>query len=192
MENFNIDTSIPLPINRTLFFNEQVDQFTIGNLIEQIININENDEYLIKLYKINNIVYEPQPIKIYIDSYGGNVYQILGLISVIRNSKTLIHTICTGVAMSCGFMLLISGHIRSCYKLSTPMYHQVSSGADGEIKYLEDDLKESKRLQKIFEGIVLSYTKITDKQLKNIYSKKKDWYMSAEEAKELRVVDNII
>jgi ATP-dependent Clp protease protease subunit len=50
------------------------------------------------------------PIVIYIDSYGGSVYQCLGLISVMMNSKTKIHTI-TGVANECN-MILISGHKR--------------------------------------------------------------------------------
>jgi ATP-dependent Clp protease protease subunit len=82
------------------------------------------------------------PIVIYIDSYGGSVYQCLGLISVMMNSKTKIHTI-FGVAMSAGFMILISGHKRFSYKHST-LLHQASSFSSGELKKIEEDVEEMK------------------------------------------------
>ena len=64
-------------------------------------------------------------IKIYIDSYGGQVYQCFGLIGVME-SKTEIHTVCSA-AMSCGFIILINGHKRFAYRHATPLYHRVSS-----------------------------------------------------------------
>jgi ATP-dependent protease ClpP protease subunit len=59
------------------------------------------------------------------------------------NSKTKIHTICTGVAMSAGFMILISGHKRFSYKHSTLLYHQASSFSS-ELKKIEEDVEEMK------------------------------------------------
>lgn len=181
-----------LPKNRDLFFNRQVDQGSIGDLTQKIIEINQDDEYLEKLYSIYGFEYKPEPIKIYIDSYGGHVYQCFGLLSVMERSKTPIHTIVTGCAMSCGFMILICGHKRFAHKLSTPLYHQVSSGAFGKIKEMEEAIEETKRLQKQLENIVISKTNISKKKLKEIIKTKKDWYMSAEEAKDLGVVDVIL
>lgn len=141
---------------------------------------------------MHDLKYTPKPIKIYIDSYGGYVYQILGLISVMETSKTSIHTICTGTAMSCGFVMLISGHKRFAYKHSTMMYHQVSALKYGKMKDLEESVFESKRLQKKIEELTLEKTKITEKLLKKNYKKKQDWYMTSKEAKKLGVIDEIL
>ena len=136
--------------------------------------------------------YTPQPIKIYIDSYGGAVYQCFGLLGVMEKSETPIHTIVTGAAMSCGFMILISGHKRFGYKLSTPLYHQVSTGFYGKVQDMEERLQETKRLQKVIEDITLERTNISKKKLTDVLKNKVDWYMSAEEAVKLGVIDEII
>jgi len=183
---------ISLPKERILFFTSQVNQESIKTLAEKIILINENDETLKKEYSIHDIIYIPKPIEIYIDSYGGSVYQCLGLISVIEKSKTPVHTIVTGAAMSAGFTILISGHKRFAYKYSTMMYHQVRSLAIGELKTMEDDVKECKRLQKMLEKITLNKTKIKPEKIKEIFKEKIDWFIDAEEALKLNVVDEII
>ena len=110
----------------------------------------------------------------------------------MEKSKTPIHTIVTGAAMSCGFMILIHGHRRFAHKYSTPLYHQVSGGVIGTVKQMEERLEESKRLQKQIENMTIEKTKITRKKLKEIYDGKVDWFMSAEEALELGVVDEIL
>jgi ATP-dependent Clp protease, protease subunit len=180
------------PLNRTLFFTEQVDQKSIAKLSESIIRINKADEELQKQLSLYDITYEPKPIEIYIDSYGGLVYQCFGLLSIMERSKAPIHTIVTGCAMSCGFMILISGHKRYAHRLSTPLYHQVSSGAYGQLKGIEESVSETKRLQKILESETMEKTKISKKKLKEIFEKKIDWYMGAKEALTLGVVDEIL
>jgi ATP-dependent Clp protease protease subunit len=184
--------NLPLPKKRDLFFIKQVDQASIGDVTQKIIEINQDDEHLKKVYSIYGLKYEPEPIKIYIDSYGGYVYQCFGLLSVMERSETPIHTIVTGCAMSCGFMMLISGHKRFAHKLSTPLYHQVSSGAFGTVKEMEEKIEESKRLQEQLESIVREKTNISKKKLKEIFDTKKDWYMTSEEALSLGVIDEIL
>lgn len=184
--------NLPLPKKRDLFFIKQVDQASIGDVTQKIIEINQDDEHLKKVYSIYGLKYEPEPIKIYIDSYGGYVYQCFGLLSVMERSETPIHTIVTGCAMSCGFMMLISGHKRFAHKLSTPLYHQVSGGAFGTVKEMEEKIEESKRLQEQLESIVKEKTNISKKKLKEIFDTKKDWYMTSEEALSLGVIDEIL
>jgi len=179
-------------MDRNLFFTSQVDQDSISKLTQDIIKIWEHDEQLKKVYDLHDITYEPKPIKIYIDSYGGLVYQCFGLLSVMERCETPIHTIVTGAAMSCGFMMLISGHKRFAHRLSTPLYHQVSSGAWGKLKDMEEDVQETKRLQKLLEQETLAKTNIGAKKLKEVYEKKVDWFMSADEALKLGVVDEIL
>lgn len=184
--------NLELPKERNLYLQKQVDQASMGDLTQKIIEINEDDARLKKLYDVYGIEYKPKPIKIYIDSYGGQVYQCFGLLGVMEKSKTPIHTIVTGCAMSCGFMILISGHKRFAYKLSTPLYHQVSTTKSGTLKEIEEEMIETKRLQETIEEITLERTKITKKKLKEIYDGKIDWFMSAKEAVELGVVDEIL
>ncbi len=184
--------SLPLPKKRDLFFTKQVDQSSIGELTQKIIEINGDDDHLKKVYSIYDLEYKPEPIKIYIDSYGGGVYQCFGLLSVIERSKTPVHTIVTGCAMSCGFLLLISGHKRFAHKMSTPLYHQVSTGFWGKVQDMEEKLEEAKRLQEQIEEYTREKTKIGKKKLKQILENKIDWYMTSDEALDLGVVDEIL
>jgi len=183
---------IPRGKERNLFFGKQVDQETIEALSREIILINENDVELVKLYAIYDLEYKPKPIKIYIDSYGGYVYQVLGLVGIMEKSKTGIHTICTGAAMSCGFIMLIFGHKRFCYEHGTPLYHQIGTGFSGKVEDLEQKFVESKRLQNKIEEMTIRKTKISKEKLDDIREKKIDWYMTAKEALDLEVIDEII
>lgn len=184
--------TLPVPSNRSLYLSKQVDQASMNELTKSIIEINENDEHLQKLYGVYGFEYKARPIKIYIDSYGGAVYQCFGLIGVMENSKTPIHTIVTGAAMSCGFMILINGHRRFAYRHATPLYHQVSSGFFGKVKDLEEKLEETKRLQEKIEKMTLRLTSVSKKKLREILKNKVDWFMTAESALELGVIDEIV
>ena len=188
VDNFDI----PSPRPRKLYLAAQVNQKSMNDLTKAIISINEHDRLLEKLYPAYNVAYVAPPIEIYIDSYGGAVYQCMGLLGVMEKSVTPIHTIAVGAAMSCGFMILISGHKRFGYKHSTPLYHQVSTGFWGKVKDMEESLEETKRLQKKIETITLERTDITNKKLKEVLKNKIDWYMSAEEALTLGVIDEIV
>jgi len=183
---------IPPPHKRVLYLAAQVNQKSMNDLTKAIIQINDHDRYLEKLYPIYDLEYKPKPIKIYIDSYGGAVYQCLGLLGVMKKSTTPIHTFAAGAAMSCGFMILISGHKRFGYEYSTPLYHQVSTGFLGKVKDMEESLEETKRLQKKIEEITLERTQISQKKLREVLKNKVDWYMTAQEALQLGVIDEIV
>ena len=72
------------------------------------------------------------------------------------------------------------------------MYHQVSSGSWGKAKDVEERIIETKRLQKMLEQHTLEHTGIPKRRLKEVYKTKFDWYMTAKEALELKVVDKIL
>jgi ATP-dependent Clp protease protease subunit len=183
---------LPQPKERTLFLAQQVDQASMNALTKSIIDINQDDKMLKKPYAIHDLEYKPKPITIYIDSYGGYVYQCFGLLSVMEKSKVPIHTIVTGCAMSCGFMIAISGHKRFGHTNSTYMYHQVSSGGGGKAKDIEDNLTETLRLQTKIEAITAKKTNIGEKKLRKVYNLKKDWFIDTEDALKLGVIDKII
>jgi ATP-dependent Clp protease protease subunit len=168
-------------MSRLLYLTEQ-EEDGVDLIIKSILSINEEDKDKL----------DPLPIKLYINCYGGDVYPFLGLIDVIESSITPIHTITVGAAMSCAFLVALSGHKRFAYKNSTFMYHQISTGEWGTAKNLEEDLIETKRLQKLIESLIVSKTKISKKQLSEIYNNKNDWFMSSEEALKYNIIDQII
>lgn len=108
--------------NRTFYLSDNVDNESIGKLtwkfLQQIQEDDEKDE--------KEKDYKREPIKLYINSYGGFVDDMWGLIDIILNSKTPIYTYCTGYAMSAAFNIFLAGNKRYCYKHSTFMYHQMS------------------------------------------------------------------
>lgn len=183
---------IPAPRDRNLYLSKQVDQFSMNEIGKAILEINNDDAYLIKLYDVHSISYTPSPINLYIDSYGGLVYQCLGLLSIMEKSVVPIHTIVTGCAMSCGFLISISGHRRYSYDKSTFLYHQVGGGAGGKVQDMEEEIIEMKRLQTIIETHTIKNTKLTKKMLSENKSKKIDWVFNSKEALKNGIVDEII
>ena len=73
---------------RNIYLSDQVDQKQIGIITTAIVDINEADNEMEKLANVYGLTYEHQPIMFYIDSYGGHVYQCLGLLGIMKNSKT--------------------------------------------------------------------------------------------------------
>jgi ATP-dependent Clp protease protease subunit len=183
---------LPAIKERKLYLADQVDQKKIAELASVIIDINESDDEIEEVAKISGFKYERKPIKLYIDSYGGRVYQCFGLLGVMEHSKTPVHTIVTGCAMSCGFLISITGHKRFGYNKSTYLYHQVSGGMDGKIADMEEEVIETKRLQKMIEEHTLQHTKITKERLKEVYEKKQDWFINTHQALQLNIIDEII
>lgn len=183
---------LPVQKERNLYLAKQVDQSSINDITKEIVEINEDDAYLKRLYGVHNLEYNPSPIKLYIDSYGGKVYQCMGLVGLMSKSDTPIHTIVTGAAMSCGFIITLAGHNRFAYDSATLLYHQVSTVQVGKVKDIDESLIQTKKLQKWMEDYTYNRTDITRAKLKEVYDTKLDWFMTAEEAKELKVIDEIL
>jgi ATP-dependent Clp protease protease subunit len=183
---------LPILKDRNLYLAAQVDQDSINAVTKSIIDINDDDAHFAKLAEIYGLAYKPKPINLYIDSYGGLVYQCFGLLGVISKSKIPVHTIVTGTAMSAGFIIAITGHKRFAYDKATFMYHQVSTGFVGTVKEMEEGLEETKRLQLMIEEHTLSHTKITREMLNDNYKVKKDWFMNTKDALKFGVIDEII
>lgn len=176
--------------NREIVFNDTVDDSIIELITMQILKFNKEDDK--KEEKEVGYKREDHPIKIYINSYGGYVYDCFSVVSAIENSKTPVYTYALGKAMSCGFLVLIAGHKRFAQKYSYLLYHQVSSKANGKFKDLVEEVEHVKDLQSVFEGIVLDKTNITQQKLNEIKDKKIDWFIKPKEALKLKVIDEII
>ena len=72
------------------------------------------------------------------------------------------------------------------------MIHQISAISLGTVKDICERGEELQRLNKQIFDIILKNTKITKEQLDDVYNKKKDWFITAEEAVELGLISEII
>ena len=178
--------------HRIFYITEDIDSFSIQNVISSIIEINKDDENQEKLYSLEGHTYSRKPITIYVNSYGGSCYDGLSLIGVMATSKTPIHTVATGKVMSMGFAIAISGHIVAATKYTTFMVHSVSSMAWGQTQTIEESLVESRRIEKVIFDLITSRTSITPKKLKKINKAKQDWYFDENTALALDVIHKII
>ena len=134
-------------------------------------------------------------IPIVIDSYGGQVYSLMSMISEIKSCEVPVVTIVEGKAMSCGAVLFSFG--TEGYRFMAPdatvMIHDVSSGCWGKIEELKADIAEAERLdEKIFTMMARNCGKKDDYFKKKVFNKKHaDWFMDAEEAKKHGLVNHL-
>lgn len=180
------------PMDRSILFYTDVAQETVGEVTAMILSIAEHDQRLGRTAEAYGLKYTPEPIKLYLNSYGGDAYACLGLVSIMQNCTTPIYTYVTGCAMSAGFIIAIAGHKRFCYGHSSYMWHQLSYGDQGKLQEKEEGMVESYRIQKIADQFILNNTEITKKYLSKMYLSKKDKYISPSEALELGIVDEIL
>lgn len=134
-------------------------------------------------------------IPIVIDSYGGQVYSLMSMISDIKSAKLPIATIVESKAMSCGAVLFTFGEDgkRFMSQDATVMIHDVSSGGFGKIEELKADVKEADRLdEKIFKMMSQNCGK-KDDYFKKIVHKKghADWFIDADECKKHNICNHI-
>lgn len=167
-----------------------------------VITINEFDEEDLGYFRqemekaISN---DQKLIPIIVDSYGGAVYQLKGMISVIKNAEKMGHIIATytdSKAVSCGQFLVGFGTIGYRYASPTAwiMLHEASMYAAGKTTDMESAFKSLKDLNdKTLRELAL-HCGHKDKNFFIDYIANKrnaDIWMTAKEAKKLKLIDHI-
>jgi ATP-dependent Clp protease protease subunit len=174
--------------SRNIVLSSDITASSVADIIESILDINTLDDELEEDLQD----YDREPIKLVVNSFGGSVYDGFALIAAIEHSKTPIHGYCYGSAMSMGFIIYISTHVRFAHKTSTLMYHEISDMFWGNITNAKQNLKECDRLQKVYDDYVLSRTKIPVGKMNEYKDRKEDWYMSAQEAAKYKIIHKIL
>lgn len=131
-------------------------------------------------------------INIYINSPGGSVYSGLAIYDTIQFIKPQVSTICVGVAMSMGALLLAAGTAgkRYCLPNSKVLIHQLSGGFQGPASDIEIHAREALSLRQRLDEILAKHTnQPLDKVEKDT---ERDYFLSAEEALEYGIVDKIL
>jgi len=126
-------------------------------------------------------------IPIVIDSYGGQVYSLMAMVSTIKHAELPIATIVEGKAMSCGAILFSFGEegMRFIDPNATIMIHDVSSWEYGKVEEVKASADETDRLNKlVYTHMARNCGKKDDYFLKLVHKKgHADWYLNAEDAK---------
>lgn len=131
------------------------------------------------------------PVIININSYGGSVDALNNILDLLDSLPNPIITVCTGVAMSCGAVLLAYGDQRFMGPNSRVMIHQVSGGAMGTTNEVIASAEEMKKVNLQFMKVLAKKCKKSDKQMKAIFDKNVDKYLRPAEAKKFGIVDKI-
>ena len=134
-------------------------------------------------------------IPVVIDSYGGQVYSLMAMISAIKSSELPIATIVEGKAMSCGAILFSFGEegLRFIDPDATVMIHDVSSMDFGKVEELKAGAAEADRLnEKIYTMMARNCGKKDDYFMKIVdKTKHADWFLDADEAKKHGLANQI-
>lgn len=131
-------------------------------------------------------------IQIYLNSPGGSVYAGLGIYDTMQYIQPDVATICTGIAASMGAVLLCAGAEgkRSALKHSRVMIHQPLGGAQGQASDIEITTREILKLKKELYDIIAKHSK---KDYDKVYADSdRDYWMTASEAKEYGMVDEVL
>jgi ATP-dependent Clp protease, protease subunit len=134
-------------------------------------------------------------IPIVIDSYGGQVYSLMSMISTIKHSQLPIATIVEGKAMSCGAILFSFGEEgkRFMDPNATVMIHDVSSGQLGKVEEVKASAQETERLNEIVYKMMAQNCGKKDDYFLKIVDKKKhaDWFLDAKECKKYNLANHL-
>ncbi|WP_308425464.1 ATP-dependent Clp protease proteolytic subunit [Deinococcus sedimenti] len=133
-----------------------------------------------------------QEIQMYINCPGGEVYAGLAIYDTMRYIKAPVSTICVGIAMSMGSVLLMAGDKgkRMALPNSRIMIHQGSAGFRGNTPDLEVQAKEVLHLRDKLVSIYHEHTSLPhDKLMRDM---ERDYFMSPDEAMKYGLIDSVV
>ena len=163
-----------------------------------IIRVNKFDEdsarkFSVEVAQAHNTGQKIIPVVI--DSYGGQVYSLMAMISAIKHAELPVATIVEGKAMSCGAILFSFGDdgYRFMDPNATVMIHDVSSMDWGKVEELKAGAFEADRLNEIVYRMMAQNCGKKDDYFMKIVDKKKhaDWFLDADEAKKHNLAQHL-
>src|SRR4051794_139301 len=163
---------------RIIFLGTPVDDQIANLIIAQLLHLESEDP--------------EKDISIYINSPGGSVYAGLAIYDTMQFVKPEIQTICCGIAMSMGSLLLAGGAKgkRMALPNSRILIHQVSGGFQGQGTDIEIQAKEVIGLKRRLEEIYASHTGKGQEEISR--DMERDFFLSPVEAKEYGIIDSVI
>lgn len=163
---------------RIIFLSEEVDDGIANAIVAYLLYLDSEDQ--------------SKPIYLYINSPGGSVTAGMAIYDTMQHIKSEVVTICVGLAASMGSFLLAAGTKgkRVALPNSRIMIHQPSGGTRGQATDIEIEAKEIVRIRHQLNQI---YATRTGQNLAKIEKDMdRDYFMSAQEAKEYGLIDHVI
>ncbi len=131
-------------------------------------------------------------VRIYINSPGGSVSAGLGIYDTMQLIAPDVATTCAGIAASMGAVLLTAGAAgkRSALPHSRVMIHQPLGGAQGQASDIEITAREILRTKRELYEILSAHSGVSIKKIEK--DADRDYWLSAEEAKEYGLIDSVL
>lgn len=174
-------------------FNEQ----TISEIMKQCLKWEEEDAEI--LYKHSQQIRQLQdptqllkPIILNINSPGGEVHQLMGLVDLLESMDAPVITRGYGELCSCGFVLFCIGDERYIGKNASLMYHELSYGIWGKDSEVKNYHKNAEKLQKKLDRIINAKTGVKLKTLKAWREAVHDKWIEPKEAVELGIATDYL
>ena len=167
-----------LLLDRIVFISGEVHDDMANAIVAQLLFLQSQDP--------------KKQINVYINSPGGSVTAGLAIYDTMQFLKCPIATYCIGQAASMGAVLLTAGTkgLRHALPNARIMIHQPSGGAEGKATDIEITAKEILRLKEVLNGILAKHS--GKKMADVVNDTERDYFMSAEEAKEWGLIDKVI
>jgi ATP-dependent Clp protease protease subunit len=163
---------------RIIFLGTPVDDQIANLIVAQLLHLESEDP--------------DKDISLYINSPGGSVYAGLAIYDTMQFVKPDIQTICVGIAMSMGALLLAGGAAgkRMALPNAKILIHQVSGGFQGQATDIEIAARETIALKRRLEEIISQHSgQDIDKVSKDM---ERDYFLTAQEANEYGIIDRVI
>lgn len=173
-----MDVFSRLMMDRIIFMGEAVDERNANVIQAQLLFLQSADA--------------KKDIQLYVNSPGGSVYAGLGIYDTIQFISPDVATICTGIALSMGSVLLCAGAAgkRSALQHARVMIHQTSGGTQGTAADMDISIKQVLQVQKELYQIIAKHSGQAYERINEAASR--DYWMTATEAKEFGMVDEVL
>jgi ATP-dependent Clp protease protease subunit len=163
---------------RIIFLGTPVDDQIANLIVAQLLHLESEDP--------------DKDISLYINSPGGSVYAGLAIYDTMQFVKPDIQTICVGIAMSMGALLLAGGAAgkRMALPNAKILIHQVSGGFQGQATDIEIAARETIALKRRLEEIIAHHSgQEIEKVSKDM---ERDYFLTAQEANDYGIIDRVI
>jgi ATP-dependent Clp protease protease subunit len=163
---------------RIVFLGTPIDDVVANLVMAQLLHLESEDP--------------DKDISIYINSPGGSVYAGLAIYDTMQFIRPDVQTICVGIAMSMGALLLAGGAKgkRMALPNAKILIHQVSSGFQGQATDIEIHAREVIELRRRLDEIIAQHT---GQEIEKVRADtERDYFMSSDEAKAYGIIDRVI
>ena len=173
-----MDVFSRLMMDRIIFLGTEINDYAANTIQAQLLYLDSIDS--------------TKEISIYLNSPGGSVTAGLGIYDTMQFVSSPVATICTGMAASMAAVLLVAGQEgkRSALPHSRVMIHQPLGGVQGQASDIEITAREIQKMKKELYTIISEHSHTPFEKV--WADSDRDYWMSAQEAKEYGMIDQVL